>query len=236
MRGRGGPRGGPGRFGGQMQGNRGAPRGRRGGFMNQGSGNSDYFQNQQSQQNDNVVTAQPEPEKPTTPVAPVSTQSGNNVQVVTTGSLPQSQQQSTPQSSVPSSQQPQQQQQQSGPSPAQQSMNNNNSSMPPSSRGSFRGGRGFSRGSFSRGRGSSFGQSGMMPRQQFDTRQPSNLTPALPPNSGPPKMSRYDQPMQPPKRGRYDSGPYMGSRNVQQNQAPSSMPPQHHQSSYNMPP
>jgi len=235
MRGRGGPRGGPGRFGGQMQGNRGAPRGRRGGFMNQGSGNSDYFQNQQSQQNDNVVTAQPEPEKPTTPVAPVSTQSGNNVQVVTTGSLPQSQQQSTPQSSVPSSQ-PQQQQQQSGPSPAQQSMNNNNSSMPPSSRGSFRGGRGFSRGSFSRGRGSSFGQSGMMPRQQFDTRQPSNLTPALPPNSGPPKMSRYDQPMQPPKRGRYDSGPYMGSRNVQQNQAPSSMPPQHHQSSYNMPP
>lgn len=84
--------------------------------------------------------------------------------------------------------------------------------------------RGFGgRGSF-RGRGS-FNQGSMPPRQQFDTRQPSNLTPTMPP-----KMNRYDQQQgsMPPKRGRYDS-PYMGNRSMTQSQAPPPMANTHHQ-------
>jgi hypothetical protein len=90
-------------------------------------------------------------------------------------------------------------------------------------------GRGMfnSRGGFGgRGRGGGFNQN-MPPRQQFDTRQPSNLAQTMPP-----KMNRYDQQgSMPPKRGRYDSGPYMGNRNMT-NQPPP-MASQHHQSSYN---
>lgn len=114
--------------------------------------------------------------------------------------------------------------------PSQSAPIQSNSSMGNSlsSRGSGFRGRGFgSRGGFnSRGRGGGFNQS-MPPRQQFDTRQPSNLTQTMPPK-------RYDQQgSMPPKRGRYDSGPYMGTRNMPPNQPPPPMTPQHHQSSYN---
>lgn len=255
--GRGGLR--PPRMGLGFQSSRGNSRGGRGGrFPNQSGG--DFFQNQQ-QPNDNVVAApvQQEPEKPAAQIPAAtnpSTQSGgggggnnvgNNVQVVTTGPSAQSQSQQT---TAPPSQQSQPQQSAAVQSNAPSGSFN---SMQPRG-GDMRGGRGFSRGfsrgSFSRGRGSfNQGNAGMPPRQ-FDTRkslhfystllvsqfillisgQPSNLTPALP--SGPPKMSRYDNSMQPPKRGRFESGPY-NNRSMSQNQPPP-MAPTHHQSSYNM--
>lgn len=193
--------------------NRGGPRGRgRGGYGN----NSDYNQAPPNENNIVATSASSEgTEKPVSAAVPVTTQSGNNVQVVTTGPPAQIQQTSQ------------------GP-PSQSAPIQSNSSMGNSlsSRGSGFRGRGFgSRGGFnSRGRGGGFNQS-MPPRQQFDTRQPSNLTQTMPP-----KMNRYDQQgSMPPKRGRYDSGPYMGSRNMPPNQPPP-MTPQHHQSSYsNMP-
>jgi hypothetical protein len=181
------------------------PRGRgRGGF--QGNQSGDYFPNQQTNENVTVAATENIPaEKPAATASPAQQNSGNNVQVVTS---PQPINTQPPQSAPPQT-------------PSIQS-----SSIPPS-RGAPRG-RGFSRGSFSgRGRGN-FNQ-GMPPRQQFDTRQPSNLTPALPP-----KMSRYDQGSMPPKRGRYDNGPYMGNRGMSQNQPPPPMQSsQHHQGSYN---
>lgn len=188
--------------------NRGGPRGRgRGGYQNS---NNDF---NQAPPNENIVASSAPTngegsEKPVS-APPVTTQSGNNVQVVTTGPPASSQ-------GPPS--------QQSAPNQSNQSMGNS------LSRGSgHRGGpRGFSsqRG-FSRGRGFN---SSMPPRQQFDTRQPSNLTQTMPP-----KMSRYDQQgSMPPKRGRYDSGPYMGNRNMPPNQPPP-MAPQHHNSYNSMP-
>lgn len=188
--------------------NRGGPRGRgRGGYQNS---NSEF---NQAPQNDNVVAVPASngtegSEKPVSTAPPVTTQSGNNVQVVTTGPA------------APIQQAPQgPQSQPSAPIQTNQTI----------SRGSgHRMGRGFSsqRGFGSRGRG--FNQS-MPPRQQFDTRQPSNLTQTMP------KMSRYEQQgSMPPKRGRYDSGPYMGNRNMPQNQPPP-MAPQHHNSYSSMP-
>ncbi|KAG5681539.1 hypothetical protein PVAND_010961 [Polypedilum vanderplanki] len=227
IRGRGGMR--PPRMGLGFQ-SRGGSRGGRGRFPSQ---SGEFFQSQQ-QPNENVAPVQQEPEKPvvqsnsSAPPANSNTSSGgsnatnavvgNNVPVVTTG--------------------PSQTQQTSAPPPSQaapvsSAPSGNFSSMQPREmRGDMPRGRGFSRGfsrgSFSRGRGN-FNQ-GSMPPRQFDTRQPSNLTPALP--SGPPKMSRYDNSI-PPKRGRFESNPY-NSRNMSQNQPPP-MAPQHHQSSYNMP-
>jgi hypothetical protein len=200
----------------------GYPRGGRGrgGFQN----SNDF--NQGPPPNENLVptvTAEGSEKVPAT--TPITAQSGNNVQVVTTPAA------STQQ---PSQQQGQLQQQSSAPIQSNVPMNN-----PPPSRGHHRmdrGGRGGfgSRGSFGgRGRGS-FGQN-LPPPRQFDTRQPSNLTQTLPP-----KMNRYDQQgsMQPPKRGRYDSGPYMGNRNITPNQPPPMASQHHHQQgSYNsMPP
>jgi hypothetical protein len=205
----------------QMQGGRGmGSRGRGRGSFNNQSGGSDYFQQNQSQSQNDNATVQPaqsdnavtEKSSVSANSAPAVTQSGNNVQVVTTGQTPQQ------------SQPVQSQQQQQSSAPIQSSGPRGGSGMR---------GRGFSRGFSSRGRGS-FNNG--PPRQQFDTRQPSNLTPALPPPSGM-KMGRYDQGMQPgPKRGRYENGPYMGNRssNIPPNPA-TSMPPSHHQSSYNMP-
>lgn len=195
-------------YGNSMGRGMGAPRGRgRGGYQ----GNNDY-----TPQNDNIVATTTQPDSPEktapAPVAPVS-QSGNNVQVVTTQSVP--------------SQPPQQQAPPSQAAPIQ-----SNQSMGRDGPRTFRGrGSGF-RGSGFRGRGS-FNQGSMPPRQQFDTRQPSNLTPALPP-----KMNRYDQQQgsMPPKRGRYESSPYMGSRSMTQNQAPPAMANQHHQGYNSVPP
>lgn len=215
MRGRGGPGGprGPPRMGlgysNNMRGmGNGGPRRGRGGYQ----GNNDF-----APQNDNIVAATTQSESPEktapTPVTPVS-QSGNNVQVVTTQPAP--------------SQTPQQASSQ----PQSSSIQSNQSMGRDAPRG-FGRGRGFSsRGSSFRGRGG-FNQDRMPPRQQFDTRQPSNLTPALPP-----KMSRYDQQQGslPPKRGRYGDSPYMGNRSMTQNQAPPPMASQHHQSYNNVPP
>jgi hypothetical protein len=201
---------------------RGGPRGGRGrgGFQNSNDFN-------QAPQNENLVAPPSEGSEKVQSTAPITTQSGNNVQVVTTGGPPAAAQ--------PSSQQQGQLQQQST-APIQSNVSMNN---PPPSRGHrMDRGRGFgSRGSFGgRGGRGSFGQSMPPPRQQYDTRQPSNLTQTLPP-----KMSRYDQQgsMQPPKRGRYDSGPYMGNRNITPNQPPPMTSQHHHhqQGSYNsMPP
>lgn len=176
--------------------------------------NGGYFQNQN--QNENSAPApvqQSEPvaaEKPITPI----TSSSNNVQVVTSGPAQPSpaQQQSAP------------------PAPVQ--------SNPPmnSSRGSFTPrGRGSSRGFVPRGRGSYQGQNGI-PRQQFDTRQPSNLTPASTNTGGynPIKRGGFSGPPG-AKRGRYDQGPgsYAGNRNMPPQNQISSMPQQQHHQSYN---
>lgn len=203
---------------------RGGPRGGRGrgGFQN----SNDF--NQAPPQNENLVAPPSEGSEKPQSTAPISTQSGNNVQVVTTGGPPAA-------SQAPPQQQGGGQLQQQSPAPIQSNVSMNN---PPPSRGGHRmGGRGFgSRGSFGgRGGRGSFGQSMPPPRQQFDTRQPSNLTQTLPPK-------RYDQQgsMQPPKRGRYDSGPYMGNRNITPNQPPPMASQHHHHQqggSYNsMPP
>lgn len=180
------------------------------------SDSNGYFQNQSENNSTPAPVQQTEAvtaEKPISAVAP----SSNNVQVVTSGqtqpaSAPQPSQTAPPQSNPP--------------------MN--------SSRGSFtprgRGGSFNTRGSFiSRGRGGYQGQNGP-PRQQFDTRQPSNLTPAST-NSGfnPIKRGGFQGPPG-AKRGRYDQGPsgYTGNRSMPHQNQISSMPPQqHHQSSYN---
>ena len=143
------------------------------------------------------------------------------------------------------SQQTQQPQQQQQPPPAQQQqpapvapiqtsnppMNSSRGSYVPRGRGSF-----ISRGGFGgRGRGGYQGQNGP-PRQSFDTRQPSNLTPAST-NTGynPIKRGGFQGPPG-AKRGRYDQGPggYGGNRSMPpQNQISSIPPQQHHQNSYN---
>lgn len=189
-------------------------RGGRGGFQNS---NNDF---NQPPQNDNIVAASTPAiegsgsEKPVTATPPVTTQSGNNVQVVTTGPTPVQQQ--------PPQQPPQ------GPPQSSSAPIQSNPSMHRGG-GGHRMGRGFTQRGFG-GRGRGFNHN-MPPRQQFDTRQPSNLTQTMPP-----KM-RYDQQSgsMPPKRGRYDNGHgYMGNRNVPPNQPPP-MAPQHHGSYNNMP-
>lgn len=199
--------------------NRGSGRGRfpsgPGRFPSDSNG---YFQNQNQNENSTPApAAQPEPvaaEKPITPV----TQSSNNVQVVTSGQTQPS---------------PAQQPSQTTPTPTNNSsMNSSRGSFVPRGRGSFN-----SRGSFgSRGRGSYQGGQGGPPRQQFDTRQPSNLTPAST-NTGfnPIKRGGFQGPPG-AKRGRYDQGPggYAGNRSMPPQNQISSMPPQqHHQNSYN---
>lgn len=222
MRGRGsrGPPRGPGRFQSMSPGmNRGSGRGRfpsgPGRFPSE-NGNG-YFNNQNQSENNSAPApvSQPEPvtEKPITPV----TQSSNNVQVVTSG-----QTQPPPAAQQPSS------------APTTQSnppMSSSRGSFVPRGRGSFSSSRG---GFVSRGRGYQ-GQSGP-PRQQFDTRQPSNLTPASTNTFNPIKRGGpYNGPPG-AKRGRYDQGPggYAGNRSMPPQNQISSMPPQqHHQNSYN---
>lgn len=197
--------------------NRGSGRGRFPSGPGRFPSDNGYFQNQN--QNENTPPApvqQPEAvvtEKPITPV----TQSGNNVQVVTSGTTQPAPTQQTTQATPP----------QSNPS-----MNSSRGSYTPRGRGSF-----GTRGSYvSRGRG--YGGQNGPPRQQFDTRQPSNLTPATP-NSGfnPIKRGGFQGgPPQGAKRGRYDQGPggYSGNRSMPPQNQISSMPPQqHHQNSYN---
>lgn len=181
------------------------------------SDNNGYFQNQnQSENTAPAPVQQPEAVATEKPIAPVA-QSGNNVQVVTSGTTQPAPSQQPPQSTPP----------QSNPS-----MNSSRGTYTPRGRGSF-----GSRGGFvSRGRGGYQGQNGP-PRQQFDTRQPSNLTPAST-NSGFNPIKRGGFQGGPPgaKRGRYDQGPggYSGNRSMPPQNQISSMPPQqHHQNSYN---
>lgn len=183
------------------------------------SDSNGYFQNQAPSENNSTPAPVQQPEAVTTekPITAV-TPSSNNVQVVTSG-------QTQPASAPPPSQ--------AASSPSNPSMNNSRGSFTPRGRGSFN-----SRGGFmSRGRGGYQGQNGP-PRQQFDTRQPSNLTPAST-NSGfnPIKRGGYQGPPGGAKRGRYDQGPsggYAGNRSMPHQNQISSMPPQqHHQSSYN---
>lgn len=223
MRGRGrgsGPPRGPPRMGMNPGMNRGSGRGRfpsgPGRFQSESNG---YFQNQNQSENSTPAPVQQQPEAVVTekPITPV-TQSSNNVQVVTSG---QTQPTPAPQAA------------QVSPAPVNSSMNNSRGggSYVPRGRGSFQ-----SRGGFvPRGRGGYQGQGGP-PRQQFDTRQPSNLTPAST-NTGfnPIKRGGFSGPPG-AKRGRYDQGPggYAGNRSMPPQNQISSMPPQqHHQSSYN---
>ena len=214
-RGRGGPPRGPPRMGMNPGMNRGAGRGRfpsgPGRFPSESNG---YFQNQNQNENSAPAPVQQTEnvpaEKPITPV----TQSSNNVQVVTSGPTQPAPTQQPPQT-TPTSNPP---------------MNNSRGSFTPRGRSSF-----GSRGGFvSRGRGGYQGQNGP-PRQQFDTRQPSNLTPAST-NAGynPIKRGGFQGPPG-AKRGRYDQGPggYTGNRMPPQNQISSMPPQQHHQNSYN---
>lgn len=212
----------------------GPPRGMNGPGMNRGgrgrfpsgpgrfpSENGNGYFNSQNQSESNTTpapVAQPEPvaEKPIAPV----TQSSNNVQVVTSGQTqPAPAQQPTSQTAPPAQSNP--------------PMNSSSrGSYTPRGRGSF----GSSRGGFvSRGRGYQ-GQGGP-PRQQFDTRQPSNLTPASTNTFNPIKRGGpYGGGPPGAKRGRYDQGPggYSGSRSMPPQNQISSMPPQqHHQNSYN---
>lgn len=221
-RGRGGPPRGPPRMGMNPGMNRGSGRGRfpsgPGRFSSEGNG---YFNNQNQSENSTPAPVQ-QPEQPVVaekPITPV-TQSSNNVQVVTSGQT-----------------QPAPTQQPSQTTPVQSNPPMNNSrgggTFTPRGRSSF-----SSRGSFiSRGsRGGYQGQGGP-PRQQFDTRQPSNLTPAST-NTGfnPIKRGGFQGPPG-AKRGRYDQGPggYAGNRSMPPQNQISSMPPQqqHHQNSYN---
>lgn len=219
-RGRGGPPRGPPRMGMNPGMNRGSGRGRfpsgPGRFPSESNG---YFQNQNQNENTTPTPVQ-QPEAVTTekPITPV-TQSSNNVQVVTSGQTQPA---------------PAQQPSQTAPAQTNPPMVNSRGGGTFNSRGR---GSFSSRGSFvSRGRGGYQGQSGP-PRQQFDTRQPSNLTPASP-NTGFNPIKRGGFQGGPPgaKRGRYDQGPggYAGSRNMPPQNQISSMPPQqHHQNSYN---
>jgi hypothetical protein len=179
-----------------------------------------YFNNQNQNENNPAPApvAQPEPvaEKPIAPV----TQSSNNVQVVTSG----------PTQPAPTSQPPSQ----AAPAQSNPPMNNSSrGSYTPRGRGSF----GSSRGGFV-GRGRGYQGQGP-PRQQFDTRQPSNLTPASTNTFNPIKRGgHYSSGPGGPgaKRGRYDQGPggYSGNRSMPPQNQISSMPPQqHHQNSYN---
>lgn len=201
--------------------NRGSSRGRfpsgPGRFPSEG-GNG-YFQSQNQSENAAPAPIQQSEtastEKPITPVA-----QSNNVQVVTSG-------QTQP---VVAQQQPQTTPTQTSNPPLNNSRGGG--SFTPRGRGSF-GSRGF----ISRGRGGYQGQGGP-PRQQFDTRQPSNLTPATT-NAGynPIKRGGFQGPPGgPPKRGRYDQGPGgYGNRSLAPQGQLSSMPPQqhHHHNSYN---
>lgn len=213
-RGRGGPPRGPPR--GMGMGNPGMNRGTgRGRFPGRFPSDSNgYFQNQNQSENSAPAPA-PEAvvaEKPITPV----TQSSNNVQVVTSGPT---------QPSQPQQQQPSQ----TTPTQSNPTLNNSRGSFTPRGRSSFQ-----SRGGFvSRGRGGYQGQNGP-PRQQFDTRQPSNLTPASTTGFNPIKRGGYAG-GPPVKRGRYDQGPggYSSNRMPPQNQISSMPPQQHHQGSYN---
>lgn len=201
--------------------NRGSGRGRFPSGPGRFPSDNGYFQNQNQSENNTAPAPvqQPEPVATEKPIAPV-TQSGNNVQVVTSGTTQPATTQQPSQTTPPQSNPP---------------MNNSNNST----RGSYvsRGRGSFgSRGGFvSRGRGGYQGQNGP-PRQQFDTRQPSNLTPATP-NSGFNPIKRGGFQGGPPgaKRGRYDQGPgYSGNRSMPPQNQISSMPPQqHHQNSYN---
>lgn len=174
-----------------------------------------YFQNQSQSENPAPASVQqPEAVVAEKPVAPVA-QSGNNVQVVTSGTTQAA---------------PAQQPSQTTPPQSNPSMNSSRGTYTPRGRGTF-----GSRGGFiSRGRGYQ-GQNGP-PRQQFDTRQPSNLTPAST-NSGFNPIKRGGFQGGPPgaKRGRYDQGPggYSSNRSMPPQNQISSMPPQHHQNSYN---
>ncbi|CRK97838.1 CLUMA_CG011214, isoform A [Clunio marinus] len=217
-RGRGGPdlRRGPPRMGMNPGMNRGSGRGRFPSGPRYSSEGNGYYQNQTQAENPPAAPVQ-QPEAVTTekPITPV-TQSTNNVQVVTTGQTP----------TTPAPQQPQ-----AAPVQTNPTINSSRGTYTPRGRGSF-----GSRGGFmGRGRGGYQGQGGP-PRQQFDTRQPSNLTPAST-NTGynPIKRGGYQGPPG-AKRGRYDQGPggYAGSRSMAPQNQISSMPPQqHHQSSYN---
>lgn len=201
--------------------NRGSSRGRfpsgPGRFQSDSNGGGGYFQNQNQNENNSAPAPvqQSEPvaaEKPITPITP----SSNNVQVVTSGPA-----------------QPSPAQQSSQPAPVQSNppMNSSRGSFTPRGRGSF----GSSRGFVPRGRGSYQGQNGI-PRQQFDTRQPSNLTPASTNTGGynPIKRGGFNGPPG-AKRGRYDQGPgsYAGNRNMPPQNQISSMPPQQHHQNYN---
>lgn len=202
-------------MGGPGMGIRGSGRGRfpPGRFPSESNG---YFQAQNQSENTSApIIVQPETVAAEKPIA-AATPSNNVVQVVTSGQTQPPSSVQPSQTSLPQSNPP---------------MNNSRVPFTPRGRGSFN-----SRGSFiNRGRGGYQGQNGP-PRQQFDTRQPSNLTPAST-NSGfnPVKRGGFNQGPPGAKRGRYDQGPsgYAGNRNTPHQSQISSMPPQQHHQTYN---